>query len=162
MGASTALRDAGLTAGMRVLDLGSGEGDLALLAAEIVGPEGRVLGVERSPARLAAAQARVARLGLDNVEIVEGDVTELPKLGGRPFDAVIGRRVLMHVPDASAVLRAAAALTRPGGPVVAIGHDADCAPHLSGAFVAAGLPAPRLRPDTARPELVGAVAHVAR
>ena len=160
MGATTVLRDAGLTAGMRVLDLGSGDGDFALLAAAIVGPEGKVLGVERSRARVAEAQARVARLGVDNVELVEGDVTELPELGGRPFDAVIGRRVLMHVPDASAVLRAAAALTRPGGPVVAMGHDAACAPHLRGAFVAAGLPSPSLRRDAARPELVGAVAHV--
>jgi SAM-dependent methyltransferase len=171
------LREAGIAPGMRVLDLGSGMGDVALLAARLVGPEGHVLGVERSPALLACAQERIDDLGVRNVELVEGDVTQLPELGGRPFDAAVGRLILMHVADPVAVLRAAAALVRVGGPVVAMEYDAGWLPshpsvdlwdqtvdllrtalvgagmharmglELRGAFVAADLPAPELRSE---------------
>jgi SAM-dependent methyltransferase len=115
--------EAGIAPGMRVLDLGSGMGDVALLAARLVGPGGHVLGVERSPELLAAAQARFDDLGVTNVELVEGDVTQLPALGGRPFDAVVGRLILMHVAHPAAVLRDAAALVRRDGPVVAMEYD---------------------------------------
>lgn len=117
------LREAGIVAGMRVLDLGTGMGDVALLAGRLVGPGGHVLGVERSPELLAAAQARLDDLGVTNVELVEGDVTRLPELGGRPFDAAVGRLILMHVAHPAAVLRDAAALVRHGGPVVAMEYD---------------------------------------
>lgn len=115
--------EAGIAPGMRVLDLGSGMGDVALLAGRLVGPGGHVLGVERSPELLAAAQARLDDLGVTNVELVEGDVTRLPELGGRPFDAVVGRLILMHVAHPAAVLRDAAALVRRDGPVVAMEYD---------------------------------------
>jgi SAM-dependent methyltransferase len=115
--------EAGIAPGMRVLDLGSGMGDVALLAGRLVGPSGHVLGVERSPELLAAAQARLDDLGVTNVELVEGDVTQLPELGGRPFDAAVGRLILMHVAHPAAVLRDAAALVRRGGPVVAMEYD---------------------------------------
>lgn len=117
------MREAGIAPGMRVLDLGSGMGDVALLAGRLVGPAGHVLGVERSPELLEAAQERIDDLGVTNVELVEGDVTQLPQLGGRPFDAVVGRLILMHVAHPAAVLRAAAALVRHGGPVVAMEYD---------------------------------------
>jgi SAM-dependent methyltransferase len=117
------MREAGIAPGMRVLDLGSGMGDVALLAARLVGPEGYVLGVERSPELLAAAQERIDDLGVTNVELVEGDVAHLPELGGRPFDAVVGRLILMHLAHPAAVLRAAATLVRRGGPVVAMEYD---------------------------------------
>jgi SAM-dependent methyltransferase len=117
------LREAGIAPGMRVLDLGSGMGDVALLAGRLVGPEGHVLGVERSPELLAAAQARLDELGVTNVELVDGDVTRLADLGGHPFDAVVGRLILMHVPHPAAVLRDAAALVRRDGPVVAMEYD---------------------------------------
>ena len=171
------LREAGIAPGMRVLDLGSGMGDVALLAGRLVGPAGHVLGVEASLATLAAAQERVDDLGVTNVELVEGDVTQLPQLGGRPFDAVVGRLILMHVADPSAVLRAASALVRRGGPVVAMEYDLAWLPshpsvavwddtvqalraaltrggsnarmglELRAAFLAAGLPAPELRSE---------------
>jgi SAM-dependent methyltransferase len=60
-------REAGLGTGMRVLDLGSGAGDVAILAARLVGREGEVIGVERDPEAVAWAADRVAQVGLSNV-----------------------------------------------------------------------------------------------
>jgi ubiquinone/menaquinone biosynthesis C-methylase UbiE len=117
------MREAGIAPGMRVLDLGSGMGDVALLAARIVGPEGHVVGLDRSPALLAAARQRIRDLGATNVDLVEGDVTRLSELDGQSFDAVVGRLILMHVAHPAAVLRDAAALVRGGGPVVAMEYD---------------------------------------
>src|ERR1700742_2764276 len=68
------LKEAGLGPGMHVLDLGSGAGDTALLAADLVGPTGSVLGVERSPGAIALARRRVAAAGAGNVTFVDGDV----------------------------------------------------------------------------------------
>lgn len=108
-------REAGIGAGMRVLDLGSGAGDVAMLAARLVGPTGRVLGVERSPASIARARERVTKAGLANVTFLQNDVGEIQ--GERPFDALVGRWILMFVPDPVAVLRSAASLVRPGGSI---------------------------------------------
>ena len=123
------LREAGLAPGMRVLDLGTGMGDVALTAASIVGGEGRVVGVERDADTVAAARARIDGLGIANVEIVEGDVTALEGVGGpEAFDAVIGRLVLIHVADPVAVLRDAAGRVRRGGVLVAMEYDAGWIP----------------------------------
>jgi SAM-dependent methyltransferase len=123
------LREAGLAPGMRVLDLGTGMGDVALTAASIVGGEGRVVGVERDADTVAAARARIDGLGIANVEIVEGDVTALEGVGGpEAFDAVIGRLVLIHVADPMAVLRDAAGRMRRGGLLVAMEYDAGWIP----------------------------------
>lgn len=105
---------AGLGVGMRVLDLGSGAGDVAMLAARLVGPEGEVVGVERDPAAVASARDRVARAGINNVQFIEGDVQTLAQVTGM-FDAVVGRLVLMYLPDPVDAVRRAAALLRPGG-----------------------------------------------
>jgi SAM-dependent methyltransferase len=171
------MREAGIAPGMRVLDLGSGMGDVALLAGRVVGPEGRVLGLDRSPALLAAARQRIRDLEVTNVDLVEGDVTQLSELDGQTFDAVVGRLILMHVADPPAVLRAARALVRPGGPVLAMEYDTGWLPshpsvalwdqtvemlraalvgagmharmglELRAAFVDAGLPAPQMRSE---------------
>ena len=123
------LREAGLAPGMRVLDLGTGMGDVALTAASIVGGEGRVVGVERDADTVAAARARIDGLGIANVEIVDGDVTALEGVGGpEAFDAVIGRLVLIHVADPVAVLRDAAGRVRRGGVLVAMEYDAGWIP----------------------------------
>lgn len=123
------LREAGLAPGMRVLDLGTGMGDVALIAASIVGREGRVVGVERDADTVAAARARIAALGIANVEIVEGDVTALDRVGGpEAFDAATGRLLLVHVADPIAVLRGAAARVRQGGVLVAMEYDAGWIP----------------------------------
>jgi SAM-dependent methyltransferase len=115
-------RAAGLGNGMRVLDLGSGAGDVAILAARLVGPEGEVVGVERDPEAVASATARVAQVGLPNVRFMQGDAQKLDGVADG-FDAAIGRLVLMYLPDPAAALRRAAGLLRPGG--VVCFHEGD-------------------------------------
>lgn len=109
-----AFRAAGLEAGMRVLDLGSGAGDVAMLAARLAGPGGEVVGVERDPAAVQSATARVREAGFGNVRFVQGDAQTLDSVVG-PFDAVVGRLVLMYLPDPAAAVTRAAELVRPGG-----------------------------------------------
>lgn len=112
---------AGLGPGMRVLDLGCGAGDVAFVAAELVGRDGLVVGLDRSPQAVARARIRAGQRGLRQVQFVEGDIRE-PAPGGA-FDAIIGRLVLMYVPDPAAVLRQQAAVLRPGGLVAPIEFD---------------------------------------
>jgi SAM-dependent methyltransferase len=107
------LRDAGLEAGMRVLDVGSGVGDVALLAAELVGRHGSVVGIDVDGDALDAARQRAELLGRRNVTFIEGDVRSAALDGA--FDAAIGRLVLAYVDDPAAALRAIAQHVRPGG-----------------------------------------------
>lgn len=107
------LQLAGLRPGMRVLDVGSGAGDVAFLAARFVGPEGEVIGVDQSSDAVALANRRAAAAGLSHVSFRVGDVAAL-ELDG-PVDAVIGRLVLMYFRDPAAVVRRLAGLARPGG-----------------------------------------------
>jgi SAM-dependent methyltransferase len=107
------LREAGLEAGMRVLDVGSGVGDVAFLAAELVGRHGAVVGIDIDADALGAARQRAELLGLRNVIFVEGDVRSAALDGA--FDAAIGRLVLAYLDDPAATLRAIAARVRPGG-----------------------------------------------
>jgi SAM-dependent methyltransferase len=109
-------RDAGIEAGMRVLEVGSGGGDTALLAADIVGDQGEVVGIDRSPVAVAAAQLRMERLGRRNVAFRVGAPEDVAF--ERPFDAVVGRYVLMFNADPVAMVRAAATHVRRGGVVV--------------------------------------------
>jgi len=113
------LRAAGISAGMRVLDLGTGLGHVAMLAAEMVGPQGRVVGVDSSLRFLGLAAHRAS--SLPQVRFVQGDVRSWQ--GEEPFDAVIGRLILFHLADPSAVLRHHLAALRPGGLVVALDYD---------------------------------------
>jgi SAM-dependent methyltransferase len=112
---------AGLRPGMRVLDLGSGAGDVSFVAAELVGPSGAVVGVERSPESVATAKARAKQQGLANVSFAVGDIHETTP--GGPFDAIVCRLTLLYVPDPAVVLRAQAAQLRPGGVVAPIEFD---------------------------------------
>jgi 2-polyprenyl-3-methyl-5-hydroxy-6-metoxy-1,4-benzoquinol methylase len=110
---------AGIGRGMKVLDLGSGAGDVAMLAAELVGPQGSVIGVDTNEAILDSARARTEAAGLANVCFVQADLGHLADADlPTDFDAVVGRWILMHVPDPASVLRAAAIRLRPGGLVV--------------------------------------------
>jgi ubiquinone/menaquinone biosynthesis C-methylase UbiE len=119
-------RDAGIGPGQRVLDIGSGVGDVAMLAAKLVGPSGEVVGVERDAGTITRARARVAEAGVHNVTFTQSDVSQIP--ASKPFDAVVGRFILMFLPDPLAVLRSLSQLVRPGG-VVAF-HELSWAPFL--------------------------------
>ncbi len=110
------LEQAGIRPGARVLDAGTGAGDVALMAAEIVGPSGGVVGVDRNPEVLETARARALRDGLTNATFVEGDVSAPMEMDGG-FDAAVGRIVLMHQKDPTETLRSMTAKVRPGGVV---------------------------------------------
>ncbi|HEY7001509.1 MAG TPA: class I SAM-dependent methyltransferase [Candidatus Udaeobacter sp.] len=109
-------REAGIGPGQRVLDLGSGVGDVAMLAARLVGPSGEVVAIERDPKSIAKASARVTEAGFHNVRFNESNVNEI--LDEKPFDAAVGRFILMYLPDPVAVLRSISQVVRPGGVLV--------------------------------------------
>jgi SAM-dependent methyltransferase len=115
------LRTAGLDSGMRVLDVGCGVGDVSMLCAGVVGPEGVVVGIDRDPGALQRARERIAAEGLDNVSFREGDFRELPVT--ESFDAVVGRAVLMYAADPAEALRSLLPHLRSGG-IVAF-HEFD-------------------------------------
>jgi ubiquinone/menaquinone biosynthesis C-methylase UbiE len=108
-------RDAGIGEGMRVLDLGCGMGDVSMLAARLAGPSGRVIGVDRDDKVLAKARQRAEAAGFENIRFVQSDVADLPST--EPFDAAVGRFILMFLPDPVAVLKTLCALVRSGGVV---------------------------------------------
>jgi ubiquinone/menaquinone biosynthesis C-methylase UbiE len=110
------LTEAGLTAGMRVLDVGSGSGDVSFLAAELVGSSGFVVGVDRSPEAVQRARTRTIRRNVHNVFFETGDAAEMHF--DRPFDAIIGRFVLMYQEDPATSLRNMMRHVREGGLVV--------------------------------------------
>ena len=114
------LEDAGVEKGMKVLDIGTGAGDLALMAAEMVGPTGSVVGVDQDPRILAVASARAEAARLDNARFYAGDFRQgVP--ADDPFDAVVGRLVLLYVPDPAKALRGLVDHLKPGG-VAAFGE----------------------------------------
>jgi ubiquinone/menaquinone biosynthesis C-methylase UbiE len=106
---------AGLENGMHVLDIGCGVGDVSMLAAELVGPDGSVLGVDQSPQTLNTARQRVLRAGLaGRVKFALGDLGEAADFGR--FDAVIGRFILMYLPNPAVTIRHLAnRCLKPGG-----------------------------------------------
>jgi 2-polyprenyl-3-methyl-5-hydroxy-6-metoxy-1,4-benzoquinol methylase len=112
-----ALRLAGLRPGMRVLDVGCGPGDVSFVAARLVGPDGAVLGIDAAADIIELARTRAAEQGLESVEFEQTTVGDLAleQPLDEPFDAVIGRLILMHLPDPVGSLRQLAGLVRPGG-----------------------------------------------
>lgn len=121
------LVDAGIGRGMRVVDIGCGIGDVALLASELVGGSGEAVGLDRNVGPLAVARERASSLGITNVLFAEGDFESLSREGAR-FDAAVGRRVLMYQPDAVVALTLLARAVRSGGLVVFHEHDATMVP----------------------------------
>jgi SAM-dependent methyltransferase len=169
------LVEAGITTGMRVLDVGSGAGDVALALAELVGPQGRVVGADTNEHILQTAAQRARALGYTNVDFHHGAAHEVDG----SFDAVVGRWVLMYLADPATELRLLAGRLRPGGviafqegvfddpkrpyppgplhdqvlewmtpPPGAPGPDTQMGLKLFRTFLAAGLAAPQLRLDT--------------
>ena len=109
-------REAGLERGNRILDLGSGVGDVALLAAELVGNDGQVVGIDIDGRALAIARERAGSHGFAQVTFVETGLAEFRT--EEPFDAIVGRLVLQFLPQPLEVLRTLAAILRPGGVMV--------------------------------------------
>jgi ubiquinone/menaquinone biosynthesis C-methylase UbiE len=116
-----ALRLAGLRPGMRVLDIGSGPGDVSFIAARLVGPTGTVLGVDAAPAMIELARARAAEQDLPAVHFTQAAIDAITL--DEPVDAVIGRLILMHLPDPAATLRQLSSYVRPGGVVAFSEND---------------------------------------
>ncbi|MBF6050289.1 methyltransferase domain-containing protein [Streptomyces sp. NRRL B-1677] len=109
------LKSAGITAGMDVLDVGCGAGDVSIQLARIVGPTGSVVGLDTDASVLDAARQRVAELNLGNVTFRQATLPDVSL--DRPVDAVVGRMILMHLPDPAGTIRAVSTLVRPGGVV---------------------------------------------
>src|ERR1700751_3804846 len=91
------LVEAGIGPGMAVLDIGSGSGDVAFLAADLVGPSGHVVGVDRSAAAVERARERAAQRSIANVTFKQSELSSMSLEA--PFDAVVGRYVLCFQPD---------------------------------------------------------------
>jgi ubiquinone/menaquinone biosynthesis C-methylase UbiE len=118
---ANAFRAAGLAPGMRVLDLGSGAGDVAMLAADLVGPSGSVVGIDRDAASVAWANKRVAEAGYSNIRFQATQFHEFAD--SAPFDALVGRFILMYLPDPAASLRHLSQYLRPGAAVAFMEPD---------------------------------------
>ena len=114
LGCGDPISAADLQPGEVVLDLGSGGGLDCFMAAKLVGPEGRVIGIDMTDAMLERATQTAARLGLHNIEFRRGLIEELPA-EDHSVDVVISNCVINLSPDKPAVLREAFRVLRPGG-----------------------------------------------
>lgn len=163
--------DAGIRTGMTVLDLGSGAGDVAMLLAEMAGPEGRVIGLDLDHDAMQHARERAVEARFHQVHFVHSDFAHYHP--DAPLDAIVGRFVLMYQADPAAALSQVTKHLRPGGVVAFIepwfrpiglpegvtktavtclietlrrsGAHVDLGPRLHRVFPAAGLPVPEMR-----------------
>jgi ubiquinone/menaquinone biosynthesis C-methylase UbiE len=163
--------DAGIRAGMTVLDLGSGAGDVAMLLAEMVGPEGRVIGLDVDDGAMQHARERAIAARFHNVSFLHSDFAHYHP--DAPLDAIVGRLVLMYQTCPAAALTQLTKHLRPGGVVAFIepwfqlppgldstiktttmclmetlrrsGAHLDLGPRLHRVFQEAGLPLPNMR-----------------
>jgi ubiquinone/menaquinone biosynthesis C-methylase UbiE len=105
--------DAGLSRDMRVLDVGCGSGDVSMLAADIIGPGGVVVGIDLSKAAIDRARERAQATGYVNIEFYQCNAE--PFNAHYLFDFAVSRNILVYQPDPAAFIRAIAAKVRPGG-----------------------------------------------
>ena len=118
--ARSAFRRVGMQEGWHAIDCGCGPIGALAVMAEMVGPGGRVVGVDFSEPAIERARSVVAALELGNVELLDGDIHEIgPAAVGGPFDLAYTRFFLMHQPDPVRTLSQIARLLRPGGWIVA-------------------------------------------
>jgi SAM-dependent methyltransferase len=103
-----------LAPGERVLDLGSGAGTDSLIAAQMVGPTGRVTGIDMTREMLSRARAAAAQMRVTNVEFVESEAEQLPFADGS-FDVVVSNGVIDLIPDKDAVFAELHRVLTPGG-----------------------------------------------
>jgi SAM-dependent methyltransferase len=117
------LRFCRIAPGWRVVEVGSGSGVVARDVAALVGPRGRVTGVDRSRVLVTAARRRAREERLDRrLDFRLGDATALPFRSGR-FDCALAVTVLLHVARPQAMLRELVRVTRPGGVVALQDQD---------------------------------------
>jgi SAM-dependent methyltransferase len=107
------LRDAGIASGMSVLDIGCGMGDVAMLVAQLIGPQGRVTSIDLDEASIDSARKRALAVGLENAAFRRADVSTFTDV--QLFDAIVGRLVLEFLPDPTATITRLCGLLRPGG-----------------------------------------------
>jgi SAM-dependent methyltransferase len=103
-----------LEPGERVLDLGSGAGTDSLVAAQMVGPDGRVTGIDMTPEMLERSRAAATELGAGNVVFVQAEAERLP-FADASFDVVISNGVIDLIPDKDAVFAELSRVLVPGG-----------------------------------------------
>lgn len=116
------LADAGVATGMRVLEIGCGSGEVTQILAELVGPTGSVLAVDRNEGALVLAQENLRAQGIEHVQFlavdVASDLSSMHTVPDGSFDVLAGRRVLMYLPDPAAVVRRFVRWLRSDGIVV--------------------------------------------
>ncbi|TPI38614.1 methyltransferase domain-containing protein [Mesorhizobium sp. B3-1-9] len=115
------LEAAGIAKGMRILDIGSGAGDVAFLCGELVGPTGEVVGTDLALVAVEQAELRAKNAGSDRIAFRHGDPAEMKF--DEPFDAIVGRYVLQFMPDPAQSLRRIVRHLRTGG--IVIFHELD-------------------------------------
>jgi arsenite methyltransferase len=103
-----------LQPGEDVLDLGSGAGTDSLVAAQMTGPTGRVVGIDMTPEMVATARAGAEAMGAANVEFLEGEAEQLP-FADESFDVITSNGVIDLIPDKDAVFAELYRVLRPGG-----------------------------------------------
>ncbi len=119
---------AGIAPGMRVLDLGCGVGDVSSIAAELVGPQGKVLGIDISSEALTVAERRMRAAGLNQAGFTVSTIEDFDNYDG--FDAVIGRFILIHVPEPASLLDMLAQRVRTGATLAFVEMDLSTATAL--------------------------------
>jgi SAM-dependent methyltransferase len=124
-GTQAMLQRAGLREGLRVVEIGCGNGNVACWVAEQVGTRGSVVGIDKSPDQIEQAQNQAQTRALRNIEFKVGDAYT-PGLPEASFDIAYGRLILMHLADPGKALQSMRRLVRPAGRVACEEMDLTC------------------------------------